>query len=243
MAQSLHNRVALITGATRGIGRAVAKRFALEGATVIAIGRTQGALEELDDELRAENPDLPSLVLVPEDLAKKDRIEQIGAAIFERFGKLDILVGNAAFLPDLSPAGHVPPKKWDRLLAVNLTANWRLLRAFDVLLKQSDAGRAIFSTCSVGRDGAPFWGPYAATKAGLEALVQAYATENINTPVRANLIDPGIVDTELRKVAFPGEDKSKLKRPHEVTDLFLKLALPSMTETGHIFSAEEDATS
>lgn len=228
----LHDRLALITGATRGIGAAVAKRFAAEGAHVILVGRTQGALEELDDEIGEAGG---KATLVPLDLRKFDDIDRMGLGLYERFGKLDILVGNAGVLPHLAPAGHLEPKIWQEIIDVNLTANWRLIRSLDPLLRRSDAGRAIFTTCAAGRDATAYWNAYAASKAGLEALVRSYAVEISNTPIRANLVDPGPVHTRLRNNAFPGEDKTHLRKPEDVTDPFLVAAVADCTRNGEIF--------
>jgi NAD(P)-dependent dehydrogenase (short-subunit alcohol dehydrogenase family) len=225
--------LALITGATRGIGAAVAKRFAAEGAHVILVGRTQGALEELDDEIAEAGG---SATLVPLDLRHFDEIDRMGLGLHERFGKLDILAGIAGVLPHLTPAGHLDPKVWQEILDVNLTANWRLIRSLDPLLRRSDAGRAIFTTCAAGREAGAYWNAYAAAKAGLEALVRSYAAEMANTPIRANLVDPGPVHTRLRNNAFPGEDKAALRRPENVTDPFVAAASAGCTRNGEIFT-------
>jgi NAD(P)-dependent dehydrogenase (short-subunit alcohol dehydrogenase family) len=223
MAGRLENRIALVTGASRGIGRAVAKRFGLEGATVIAVGRTQGALEELDDELRRETG--RAAVLVPMDLRQFDKIDHMGAALFERFGRLDVLVGNAGSLGMLAPAGHVDLKVWDEAVEVNLTANWRLIRSLDPLLRLSKAGRAMFVTSGVTQGVFPYWAAYAATKAALEQLVLTWAAEvGSITSIKVNLIDPGVVRTRMRATAFPGEDASKLTPPEAITEAFVSLA-------------------
>jgi NAD(P)-dependent dehydrogenase (short-subunit alcohol dehydrogenase family) len=226
-------RLALITGATRGIGWAVAKRLAAEGAHVILVGRTQGALEELDDEIRDAGG---VATLVPLDLRRFDEIDRMGLGLHQRFGKLDILIGNAGVLPHLMPTGHLDPKTWQEIVDVNLTANWRLIRSLDPLLRRSDAGRAIFTTCAAGREAGPYWNAYAAAKSGLEALVRSYAAEVANTPIRANLVDPGPVHTRLRNNAFPGEDKSHLRKPDDVTDPFIALAAPDCTRTGELIA-------
>lgn len=221
--QRLEGRVALITGASRGIGRAVAKRFAREGAHLILTARTQGALEELDDEIQEINGGTPS-TLVPADITDFELIDQMGAAVYERFKKLDILVGNAGLLGQLSPLGHIDPKTWDQVLAVNLTANWRLIRSFDSLLRQSDAGRVIFVTSSVGHKARAYWGSYAVSKAALEMLSNIYAEETKKSNVRVNLINPGGTRTAMRAEAMPGEDPQTVKSPEEVTDYFVELA-------------------
>jgi NAD(P)-dependent dehydrogenase (short-subunit alcohol dehydrogenase family) len=231
MTGKLQNKLALITGATRGIGAAVAKRFAAEGAHVILVGRTQGALEELDDEIRDAGG---VATLVPLDLRKFDDIDRMGLGLHERFGKLDIVVGNAGVLPLLSPTGHLDPKVWQEIIDVNLTANWRLIRSLDPLLRRAEAGRAVFTTCAAGREAGPYWNAYAASKAALEALVRSYAAEVENTPIRANLVDPGPVHTKLRNNAFPAEDKLRLRKPEDVTEPFVALALSDCTRNGDI---------
>ncbi len=230
----LEDRIALVTGASRGIGRAVARKFAAEGAHVIAVARTQGALEELDDEIRGLGG---ACTLVPADLTDHGRIEQIGAAVFERFRRLDILVGNAAVLGILSPMGHIDPDTWKRAVDVNLTANWRLIRSFDPLLRMSDSGRAIFTTSAAARMTNAYWGTYAVTKAALESMVLTYAAEVIKTPVRVNLVDPGMVRTALRAEAFPGEDPTTLRAPEEVTETFVALAEKACRRHGRIVRA------
>jgi NAD(P)-dependent dehydrogenase (short-subunit alcohol dehydrogenase family) len=217
----LEGRLALVTGASRGIGEAVARRFAADGAHVIALARTVGALEELDDAIRAMGG---AATLVPLDLRQLDQIDPLGGHLHERFGKLDVLVGNAGVLGALSPLGHVLPKTWGEVMDVNLTANWRLIRSLDPLLRRSASGRAIFTTCAAARQTEPYWGAYAASKAALETMVRAYAAEAALTPIRVNLVDPGIVGTRLRLQGFPGEDRARLATPDEVTEMFVTLA-------------------
>jgi NAD(P)-dependent dehydrogenase (short-subunit alcohol dehydrogenase family) len=231
----LEGRLALITGASRGIGRAVALKFAAEGAQCVLVARTQGALEEVDDEIRAIGG---SAVLVPADLEDFDVIDKIGASLFERFGKLDVLVGNAAILGVLSPTGHIDPKLWAQVMRINLEANWRLIRSLDPLLRLSDAGRAIFVTSGVASGEArAYWGAYATSKAALERMVQTYAAEVLKTPIKANLIDPGATRTRMRATAFPGEDPGTLKTPEEISDVFVSLAEPSCTMNAEIVRA------
>jgi NAD(P)-dependent dehydrogenase (short-subunit alcohol dehydrogenase family) len=234
MTGKLQNKLALITGATRGIGAAVAKRFAAEGAHVILVGRTQGALEELDDEIGEAGG---TATLVPLDLRQFDEIDRMGLGLYERFGKLDIFVGNAGVLPHLTPASHLDPKVWQEIIDVNLTANWRLIRSLDPLLRRAEAGRAVFTTCAAGREAGAYWNAYAASKAGLEALVRSYAAEIANSPMRANLVDPGPVHTRLRNNAFPGEDKARLRKPEDVTDLFLAAASSDCARNGEVLAA------
>ena len=230
----LDQRIALITGASRGIGAAIASRFAAEGARLILTARTTGGLEEVDDAVRRAGSSAP---LVPFDLAEAEAIDRLGHAVAERFGRLDVLVGNAAALGRLGPLGHLPPEQWEQVLAVNLTANWRLIRACDPLLRLSDAGRAIFVTSGVTRAPSAYWGAYATTKAALESMVKTYAAEIAKTKVRANLLDPGIVRTRLRAEAFPGEDESRLAAPESVTEAFVTLAEPAFTGNGEIVRA------
>jgi NAD(P)-dependent dehydrogenase (short-subunit alcohol dehydrogenase family) len=230
----LAGKVALVTGASRGIGAAVAVRFAAEGAHLVLTARTTGGLEEIDDRIRALGG---SATLVPLDLRDLDRIDDLAAALYQRWGRLDILVGNAGEFGVLSPLGHIPPKVWSEVVDVNLNANWRLIRGFDPLLRAAAAGRAIFVTSGVARGVFPYWGAYAVSKAALEMLVRLYAAEIANTPVRANLIDPGIVHTRLRARAFPGENPARLPPPESVAEAFLALALPECTRNGDILDA------
>ena len=230
-ANRLEGRVALVTGASRGIGRAVALRFATEGAHVILVARTLGALEDLDDEIRAMGR---ATTLVPTDLTDYAKIDQMGAAVFERFGRLDVLVGNAATLGILGPVGHVDPETWAQVMDVNVTVNWRLIRSFDPLLKTSESGRAIFVTSGAARGATPYWAPYSVSKAALEMMVLTYAAEVAKTPLKGNLIDPGIVATGMRAQAFPGEDASKLKSPEDIIEMFLQLAEPACRHHGEI---------
>lgn len=228
----LAGKVALVTGASRGIGRAVAERFAAEGAQVILVGRTQGALEEVDDAIRAAGGQAS---LVPADLAEAGIVERMGAAVYERWGRLDVLVGNAAVLGTLTPVPHIEPSVWDQVIALNLTANFRLIRAFDPLLRAAGAGRAVFLTSGVA-SGRAYWGTYAVSKAGLEALVRTYAQEVAKTGVRVNLLNPGPTRTRMRATAFPGEDPESLKPAEAVTDAVLALALPECERHGEVVS-------
>lgn len=229
----LAGRLALVTGASRGIGRAVAKRFAAEGAEVICVARTQGALEELDDEIADAGG---KAVLVPLDLRRFDDIDQMAAAIYQRFGRLDVLVGNAGDIGGgLAPVGHVDQKHFQAAFDINVTANYRLIRAFDPLLRTSDAGRAMFVTSGIAQGAVPFWGVYAASKAALEALVRTWAAEIANiAAVKVNLIDPGVVATRMRAIAFPGEDQAKLRQPEDITDIFVELAEPACRRHGEL---------
>jgi NAD(P)-dependent dehydrogenase (short-subunit alcohol dehydrogenase family) len=231
----LSGRVVLITGAGRGIGRAVALRFAAEGADLILVGRTQGALEDVDDRVRALGRHAS---LVVADLAEPAVIDRMGAAVWERWGRLDVLVGNAATLGILTPVGHIDPATWDEVLAVNLTANWRLLRSFDPLLRAAPAGRAIFVTAGCA-EGLGYWGAYAVSKAGLESLVRTYAQEIEHTAVRANLIDPGATRTRMRGAAFPAEDPVSIKPADDprLLEAFVALAETGCTRNGEVIRA------
>lgn len=233
---ALSGRIALVTGASRGIGRAVAKRFAQEGADLILTARTVGALEELDDEIRAING--KTSLLVPLDLKTFDAIDQLGAGLYERFGKLDVLVGNAGVLGQMSPLTHTEPKFWQEAIDVNLTANWRLIRSLDPLLRQSEAGRAIFVTSGAARGPRAYWGAYAVTKAALEMLVGIYAQESKQGKVRANMIDPGRTRTRMRASAYPGEDPNTLPPPESITDAFVRLARADFTGNGEVVQAQ-----
>jgi NAD(P)-dependent dehydrogenase (short-subunit alcohol dehydrogenase family) len=219
--QRLAGRIALITGASRGIGRAVALAFAREGAHLVLVARTQGALEELDDEIQASGG---SATLLQLDLRKGDKLDALGPTLFQRWGKLDILVGNAGILGPLSPLGHITAEAWADVLNINLTANWRLIRTCDPLLRRSDAGRAIFVSSGVASGAHAYWGPYAVSKAGLEALARTYADEAARTQIRVNIINPGPVRTAMRAKAFPGEDPARLPAPEDVAPLFVELA-------------------
>ncbi|HVJ55745.1 MAG TPA: SDR family NAD(P)-dependent oxidoreductase [Aliidongia sp.] len=218
----LDGRVALVTGASRGIGAAVARALAAEGAHLILVARTVGGLEETDDAVRQAGS---SATLVPLDLTEFDRIDQMAAAIHERFGRLDLLVGNAGILGALGPLGHLDPDKFDRVLAVNLTANWRLIRAFDPLLRRAPRGKVLLTGCAAGREPAAYWSAYAVAKAGLEMMAKLYAAELDASPLSVEVIDPGPTGTQLRREAFPGEDQSKLPTADDAARLFLERAL------------------
>jgi NAD(P)-dependent dehydrogenase (short-subunit alcohol dehydrogenase family) len=238
MTGRLAGRVALVTGASRGIGAAVAVRFAREGAHLILVARTVGGLEEIDDAVRAAGS---SATLVPLDVTDGPGIDRLRGALGERWGRLDVLVGNAAILGGLSPAAHVTPERWDRTIAVNLTANWRLIRSLDPLLRASDAGRAIFVTSGVARGAFAYWSPYAASKAGLEALVRSWAAETARTSVRVNILDPGVVRTAMRAETMPGEDPRTLPEPATLGDDFVALAEPACTRHGEVIYARRSA--
>lgn len=228
---SLSGRVALVTGASRGLGYATAKALAAAGAHVIATARTRGGLEALDDEITAAGG---SATLVPMDLMGPDTVEKLAEAVQERWGKLDILVANAGALGKLMPAHQIPSKVWNEVLAVNLVAPARLIRAFEPLLRASDAGRAVFVTTSQGAKTRAYWAAYGASKAGLEALVQSWAAELADSSVRINLIDPGRMRTAMRTRAVPGEDPQSVPLPETVAPLIVELSAPSETRHGDV---------
>ena len=221
-AKRLKDRIALITGASRGIGHAVALAFAREGAHVLLLARTPKALEEVDDRVRAEGG---------------KAIDALGPSLYERFGRLDVLVGNAAILGRLSPLAHVPSEHWERTFAINVTANWRLIRTLDPLLRRSESGRVIFVTSGVARTRGAYWAPYSVSKAALEALTKTYANETTDSAIKVNLIDPGATATRMRAEAYPGEDQATLRTPDEVVERFVALAMPDWMETGQIVEA------
>ena len=226
------DRIALITGASRGIGRATAKLLAADGAHVLLLGRHQQTLESVDDEITAAGG---KGTLIPLDLADGAAIDPLGPSLYERFGRLDIFIGNAAILGGLRPLNHIPSETWEKVLAVNLTANWRLIRTLDPLLRMSDAGRVVFVTSSgVAEQGRPYWAPYSVSKAGLETLAKTYANEAADSAVTVNIVDPGATATSMRAEAYPGEDQDKIQNPEQVAETIVKLCLPSVTKTGQI---------
>ena len=228
-------RIALVTGASRGIGRAAALALAGAGCHVILSARTAGALEEVDDEITEAGGSASILKL---DLAASDTIDALGPTLFERWQKLDVLVAAGGILGRLSPLNHIPSDEWDAVLRINLTANWRLIRTLDPLLRRSPAGRALFVTSRAATKIRAYWGPYAVSKAGLEALVKTYADETASTPLKVNLLDPGATRTRMRAQAYPGEDETKLKTPDALAPLILKLTSPDYTATGEVVTAD-----
>ena len=233
---ALAGRIALVTGASRGIGRAVARRFAAEGAQVIAAARTRAGLEELDDEIRSAGHS--PAILAPVDLKVFDAIDQLGGVIHERFGRLDVLVGNAGVLGPMTPIAHFEPQQWQEVLDLNLTANWRLIRSMDPLLRQSSAGRAIFVTSAAARAPRAYWGAYAVSKAALEMLVGTYAQEVAHSHVRVNLVDPGRTRTRMRQQAYPGENPELQTPPEAITDCFVRLAAIDYSGNGETVKAQ-----
>ncbi len=230
----LTGRVALVTGASRGIGYFMAKQLAAAGAHVIAVARTVGGLEELDDEIKAAGG---QATLVPLDLTDMAGIDRLGGAIHDRWGQLDILVANAAILGVISPIGHIEAKVFEKVIAVNVTATWRLIRSVDPLLRLSEAGRAIIISSAAAHNARAFWAPYAASKAAVEALTRSWADETKNSPLRVNAVDPGPTRTAMRAQAVPGEDPTTLPHPSEIAARIVRLASPALQETGRIYNA------
>lgn len=226
--------VALVAGASRGLGAATAEALANSGAEVLLVARTQGALEEIHDKISADGG---KAVIAPVDLLDGEAQDRLAIGVAERYGRLDILVQTAAILGQLSPISHFTPELFERIIASNLTANWRLIRNFEALLQQSNSGRAIITTCGIAENGEPFWAPYAASKSALQAMVACWAREVEHTKLRVNLIDPGVMRTGLRAEAFPGEDPSQLQLPASVAPLIVKLALPTNNAHGEIIKA------
>ncbi|SFO28503.1 NAD(P)-dependent dehydrogenase, short-chain alcohol dehydrogenase family [Cohaesibacter marisflavi] len=231
--QRLKDRIAVVTGASRGIGWHTSLALAKEGAHIIAVAKTVGALEELDDEIQALGG---STTLVPLDLMDYDAIDRLGGAIYERWGKLDILFGNAGLLGAVTPITHLDPvKDWEKVMGVNLTANWRLIRSLDPLLRQSDAGRALFVTSGSPHKCNPYWGIYSISKAGLEAMVRTYAGEIQQTNVKANCFNPGPTRTGMRAKAVPGEDPMTLPHPTELVPHIVNCLVPDCMEQGRMY--------
>ncbi len=232
MAGRLEGRVALVTGASRGLGASTAVALAKEGAHIIATARTEGGLTELDDAIKAAGG---SVTLVPLDIKDFDAIDRLGAAIFERWKKLDILIGNAGVLGKLTPMPHVDQRMWDEVMAVNVTANYRLIRSLDVLLRQSDAGRAVFVTSGLAHKCWAYWGPYSISKAALEAMVKTYAAEIGTTNLKVNCFSPGATRTGMRAKAMPGEDPMTLPHPDDVAAQIVPMCEALFTDNGGVW--------
>lgn len=224
MTKSMEGRIALVTGASRGIGRAAAIALGAAGAHVICVARTVGGLEETDDAIQKAGG---TATLVPMNLRDFDAIDRLGASIYERWGRLDALMANAGVLGVLTPVTHMEPKTFTEVMEVNLTANWRLLRSLDPLLQQSDAGRVLFVTSGAARKHTPFWGAYAVSKAALESLALTYAAECEGGPIRVNMINPGPMRTAMRKKAMPGEDPATLPTPEDMAYKVVEMLSPS----------------
>lgn len=234
----LSGRLALVTGASRGIGYATARCLAGAGAHVVAVARTVGGLEELDDEINATGG---SATLVPLDLRDFDGIDRMGASLYERWGKLDILVANAGVLGVITPLSHLDPKEWQSLLDVNLTANWRLIRSMDPLLHQSDKARAVFLSSSVASKPRAYWGGYAITKAAVETMARTYALETQKSNVKVAIVNPGATRTAMRAKAMPGEDPATLPTPQHQAGKIVELIQSSDFESGLFVDLREDA--
>lgn len=234
---NLEGKIALVTGASRGIGYFTALELAKAGAHVIACARTVGGLEDLDDAIKAVGG---SATLVPFDLADMEAIDRLGGSIFERWGKLDILVANAGVLGVISPIGHVEAKTFEKVMNINVNATWRLIRSVDPLLTRAEAGRAVILSSAAAHKCRPFWGPYSASKAAVEALARTWAGESQSTPLRITSVDPGATRTAMRAQAVPGEDPASLPHPSEVAKAILPLLGPGVTETGKLFIVRED---
>jgi NAD(P)-dependent dehydrogenase (short-subunit alcohol dehydrogenase family) len=237
MSINLTGKVALVTGASRGIGYFTALELAKAGAHVVACARTVGGLEDLDDAIKALGG---PATLVPFDLADMNAIDALGASIFERWGKLDILVANAGVLGVISPIGHIEAKTFEKVMTINVTATWRLIRSVDPLLARSDAGRAVILSSAAAHKCRPFWGPYSASKAAVEALARTWAGESQSTPLRVTSVDPGATRTAMRAQAVPGEDPETLPHPSDVAKAILPLVGPDFTETGKLFVVREN---
>ena len=234
MTARLDGCVALVTGASRGIGAAVAVEMARLGAHPVLIARTQGGLEDTDDAIRAVGG---SATLLPMDLREGAKIDAIGLSLYQRFGRLDILVHAAGVLGKLTPVGHILPGDWNDVVGVNLSATWRLIATADPLLRRAPAGRAVFLTDERAREPKAYWGAYGATKAAMEHLVLTWAAETESTPLRANLFEPGVIGSRLRAAAFPGFDPKTLPKPETVAPAIAALCLPSETRHGALVSA------
>jgi NAD(P)-dependent dehydrogenase (short-subunit alcohol dehydrogenase family) len=232
MTKPLANRIALVTGASRGIGFATAKALAKAGAHIVAVARTQGGLEELDDEIRKDGG---SATLVPLNLTDFDGIARLGAGLHGRYGKLDILVGNAGVLGPSSPLGHIELKSFTDVMAINVSANFQLIRCMEPLLKQSDAGRVVFITSGAANKATAYVGPYAASKAALETLARAWAQETATTKLRVNLFNPGPIRTRMRATLMPGEDPMTLDTPEQAAELIVPMCAPDWDETGKFY--------
>lgn len=236
MSGPLSGKIALITGASRGIGYTTAIALAKAGAHVVAVARTVGGLEELDDAIRADGG---TATLVPLDLRDTDGIVRLAAALNERYQRLDALIGNGGVLGPMSPLGHVEPKAWDEVFAVNVTANFHLIRTMDPLLRASDAGRAVFVTSGAATRNRAYRGPYSISKAALNALARTYAAETVTTAVRVNLLNPGPTRTRMRAAVMPGEDPMTLKTAEPVAEQIVAMCLPDFQETGKLYDCEE----
>lgn len=235
--QDLAGRVIVVTGASRGIGYFSAIEAARRGAHVIAVARTVGGLEDLDDDIQAVGG---SATLVPMDLTDGDAIDRMGRAIFDRWGKLDGLLANAGLLGVISPVSHLAPKEVQKLFDLNVIANFRLVRSLEPLLKQSDAGRVVFVSSSSAKSCKPYWGLYAATKAALNAMAKSYAGENANSKLNINVVNPGPTRTQMRAKAVPGEDPNTLPHPRDIAPQFIDLMSPNFVQNGQLIDLKDN---
>jgi NAD(P)-dependent dehydrogenase (short-subunit alcohol dehydrogenase family) len=236
MTVPLPRKIALVTGASRGIGHATARALARAGAHVVAVARTVGGLEELDDAIRAEGG---TATLVPLDLRDTDGLARLALALHERYQRLDVMVGNAGVLGPMSPLPHVEAKAWDEVMAVNVTANFHLIRLMDPLLRASAAGRVVLVSSGVATSNRAYWGPYSVSKAALNALARTYAAETATTNVRVNLFNPGPTRTGMRAAAMPGEDPMTLKTAEPVAEKIVAMCLPDFQETGKLYDYQQ----
>jgi len=233
---ALSGRIALVTGASRGIGRAAGVALAKAGAHVILVARTVGGLEEADDEIQKFGG---TATLVPMNLRDGEAIDRLGASIFERWGRVDAFLGNAGVLGQLTPLAHLEPKTFQEVMEVNVTANWRLIRSLDPLLRQSDAGRVLFVTSGAARKHTPYWGAYSVSKAALESLALTYAAECETTRIKVNLINPGPMRTAMRKKAMPGEDPNTLPAPEDLTPRIVEMLSPGYERNETVISFQK----
>lgn len=233
MTRPLEGKIALVTGASRGVGAAAALALAKAGAHIVAVARTVGGLEELDDAIQADGGG--GATLVPLDLKDYEGIARLGASLYERYQRLDVLVGNAGILGPVSPLGHVQPKAWDDVIAVNVSANWHLIRCMDPLLQRSEAGRVVFVSSGASWKAHAYWGPYAVSKAALDMLARTYAAETVSGRIRVNVFNPGPTRTRMRADAMPGEDPMTLDTPEQVAATIVPLCLPQFNETGKLY--------
>ncbi len=233
----LEGKTALVTGASRGIGRAVAIELAHHGAHLVLQGRVAGALEETDDAIRAAGGS-PATIL-PLNLMQSDRVDAMGPTLFQRFGHLDIFIANAGVLGALTPLAHTTDQIWQHTMSVNLEANWRLVRTLNPLLQRAEAGRVVFVSSGAASGKKAYWGPYAVSKAGLDALARTYAAEVASTAIKVNIINPGPIATAMRAKAFPGEDPATLPSPEQIAPMFIELCDPNLEENGATFNGRE----
>ncbi len=229
----LDGKIVLVTGASRGIGHAAALELGRRGAHVVAVARTVGGLEELDDAIQATGG---TTTLVPLDLREHDAIDRLGQSIFERWGRLDGLLANAAMVGTITPVGHMRPKDFDQILSLNYVANYRLIRSLDLPLREAEAGRVVFMTTDVAARAPAYWGAYAASKSALETIAAAYAAEMQSSRVRVNAFDPGPLRTRLRAAGWPGENPEVHRPPETVAPAIADMLAPAFADNGMLVS-------